>query len=467
MKAIKTFEDEIQKWDTFFRGTIFAYDETIRHFRNEVEAGIRDGDEIVTHSFPSGYPHDLVATSSTNLRHRFKKVYPPYLCDLLLVKLISILEVFFSDVTREVLASRRDILKQVYFRRGKESSNSSVPKFSTFQLLSLNSFVDVENKLIDYESRTIANKSFVRLEKYFRDSLRIDFRRFDGDKEMLEKAYHTRNLLVHRLGKTDLDYRLSNKTTQTKVSVSRGFLLKLVTLVQAFADFISSEVSLLVSRQEQPSIHNIVTCVATIVVEPLSSKGQRALQRDFRFTYNDRLYLLGEFLYSYSTDENLSVIKVNGKVKEINAYLKTLKMFKRSGDVRIVAVHFERYVGKNKSRFPGDFLQEVAQALPNPPYSESQIDELANVLAMKRRNAKRLIDLVETWKNTSEATLAAVKEVLQRIPLQKDIHKLVARELEIDDGLSYKLIGFTMHSQFEKSVEPKTYRPELPFNNAQ
>ena len=319
----------------FFRGTVFAYDAAVESVQEKVKLGFIDSDKDITHTFSEGYSHDLVAKNFSNLEHRFKKTHQSYLRELLLVKLVSILEVFFSDITREILVSRKDMLKHIYLRRGKEGDNHA-PKFSNDQLLSLKAISDVENKLIAHESRAISNKSFAKLEKYFKENLKIDFEKFIGDTNSLEKAYHTRNLLVHRLGRTDLEYRLSNKTGETKVTVSKRFLIKLAILTQEFAEFVSSEAERLISWQATLNIHDLITCIADISVEPLSKKGTRVLQRDYRFVQNDQLFLLKDFWHGYVTDEDIFVLNVRGRTKEIKAYLKALKQHKRSGDLRII-----------------------------------------------------------------------------------------------------------------------------------
>lgn len=443
----------------FFRGTIFAYDSTVGNFRQKVEAGFIDDDKVITHTLSSAYPYDFVARDPANLEERFKKSYPPYLHELLLVKLISILEVFFSDITREVLVERRDILKQIYFRRRGKGDEKSFPRFSNIQLLSLKSISSVEEELINYESRAISNKSFLKLEKYFRENLQIDFKRFAGDKKSLEKTYHMRNLLVHRLGKTDLDYRLSSKTNQAEINVSRKFLLRLVALTQEFVDFVSEQAELLISHQETPDLRSIATCIADITAEPLSTKGVRMLQRDYRFIYDDQLFLLGDLLHGYLTNENLVTLTIRGKVREVRAYRKTLK---RSEEIRLVDVSYKRYIGKNKTYFPSDFLWELDRALPDPPYSDQQIDELTNVLGMKRRNVRRIFDFVEAKKSASEEMLAAVGKFLQEVPMQKGIHELIAQELDIDLGLSYKLVGFVRHRHREEGATEVMSELELP-----
>ena len=87
-----------------------------------------------------------------------------------------------------------------------------------------------------------------------------------------------------------------------------------------------------------------------------------------------------DILHGYSMDEDLILLNLRGTIKEVTSYLKALRKLKRSGDVRMVDVSFERYIGRRQRQFPKDFLQELERALPDPPYSNQQVDELAHTL---------------------------------------------------------------------------------------
>lgn len=81
---------------------------------------------------------------------------------------------------------------------------------------------------------------------------------------------------------------------------------------------------------------------------------------------------------------------------------------------------------------------------------------------MKRRNVRRIFDFVEAKKSASEEMLAAVGKFLQEVPMQKGIHELIAQKLDIDLGLSYKLVGFVRHRHREEGATDAMSELELP-----
>jgi hypothetical protein len=151
-----------------------------------------------------------VAKNAGHFKQIIEELLPRTLRETIFVRLVSALEVFLTDIVREVYAGRRDLLE----------SDTHI-ELSYRYLSSLRSTSDLITFLVDRDCRALTSGGFKKTTKYYRERLGIDIGGLSHFNSLSE-IHERRHLLVHRLGFTDEQYRHMYGSDRRRVSIDDG-----------------------------------------------------------------------------------------------------------------------------------------------------------------------------------------------------------------------------------------------------
>lgn len=209
------------------------------------------------------------------------------LCELIFVRAISALEVFFVDTLRDIFV----ISKQPF-------KNQLQLSLTYGEILSTDSMTKLFNKIINKECRALSNGGFNEIVKYYKKNLKVDLSNLQPSKERMQEYHDVRHLFVHRLGKVDSNFRKKYKLSNKKsgISVTPELLFIFFSDIQSF---VSKTHELVILRLSD------FTSVEAMVREPdlkieysitvKTSKDLIFLNPSFEFWVDDDLLTLQNF----------------------------------------------------------------------------------------------------------------------------------------------------------------------------
>jgi hypothetical protein len=209
LKSLKQFRFDHRRLRKLYRVTALAYDFAAAELQNRLDGGAIQADTPI---FSDG---ERIARSPHELVRRLPKAYSAALREALLVRLVSILEVFLVDAIQEVFYRSREA-----FKFGREI------RFSQEQLLSFSSLEELHAFLIESECRRLTGRGFNMIRDFYKKRLEIDIVPPYIPAKAVEEIHERRHLLVHAGGRVDEKYRrhAEDKEIGSRLTVSAQYL---------------------------------------------------------------------------------------------------------------------------------------------------------------------------------------------------------------------------------------------------
>lgn len=152
----------------------------------------KKGEKVITITTPVG----AVNHSLNALFYYTKSTYPNMLRQLVLINLITVLEVYFTNVVREI--AKRDLAP---FKPENEKVD-----YMRNHLLNFSAIKGIENDLIEKDIRKLTSGGLEESQKFFLKRFDIDFKNIGIDYSEIEEIHERRHLFVHRNGICDALY---------------------------------------------------------------------------------------------------------------------------------------------------------------------------------------------------------------------------------------------------------------------
>ncbi len=152
----------------------------------------KKGKKVITITTPVG----AVNHSLNALFYYTKDTYPNILRQLVLINLITVLEVYFTNVVREI--AKRDLTP---FKPDNEKAD-----YMRNHLLNFSTLKGVENDLIEKDIRKLTSGGLEESHKFFLKRFDIDFKNIGTVYSEIEEIHERRHLFVHRNGICDALY---------------------------------------------------------------------------------------------------------------------------------------------------------------------------------------------------------------------------------------------------------------------
>lgn len=305
ISAFRKFRTEWNRIKRIYLVTIFSYGETIERIEEEVKSKeIGLGEEFI-------YNGEVLARSPRELTKNLSNRYATMLGESLFVRLISIMELYFSDVLNE--------LSKLTFDPFKTQDSK---EFKVAELLSLDDISEIQNKIIKNKIRGIVLGGFPTINKFFKNKLQIDFNNSNLDLTVIEELYSRRNLLVHAGGIIDDIYaNIYGGTKGRSLKVEEEYFLNSLTNIFDLIVFINTNLEtkhdfslLKVKKVKAQNTDNIPI--------PKSNRiGKASFNAVFKTTTSLNRFLDEEFVFGFQQKYKLKEILLNKTVtNELEAF---------------------------------------------------------------------------------------------------------------------------------------------------
>lgn len=377
LNAYRKLNLELDRIELLYHSTVYSYNSSIKSIGvGDFDNDLNDKNRIEI----SKSENSDIQLSRKRLKAQYEKKLPRDIRELIFIRAISILEVYMVSQVRELFLKRKDLFhsnEQISFARGELLNSSSITELWT--------------KLINKELRNLQNRSLSEKSKYYSKYLNINFDQSSEYPLPQEQIHDIRHIIVHRLGKTDAQFRRKYKTELKFLSIDETDLEKAINSIRIFAEYIFNQATNL------------------LMVE--------------------------------ATDDSSYIAKAHIKVKK--------------GRVRDICDYNYNFIDDESLIWCSDFIKKVQEPTNNEFHIEMQGDKKLIFayfrLLTKLRNGNS-IDIIDyypdDWRNceiaagrklTSEEIVELSKNLPVR-PWQKDIHKRIAIKLNTSNGVISRAI---------------------------
>jgi hypothetical protein len=374
--AYKIFKSEIKDLLAFYNCTISAYSQ-LRKLNKEPlqnENTLNDIDFIY-----------------------YNKRLEYELRELLLVKLVSILEKYLTDNVKFIFMESK-----VPFKTNN---------FITFQhqeLLSFKSLTEVHSKLISKESRQLSNGGLDKIIKYYNSKFKLNLNSFFPSKERIIEYHERRHLYVHNLGKTDKKYRKKYETNKIGLSTSDEYIKSAIEDISAFGEIVNKNTlnyleNINVLKKTKKNIRNI-----WFSFQYLSEKLE-LIEDEYGFWSNDDLVIFKDILLEKKhLPDNFIEIKIQGENLKIKDYYKIFRTTSRNNpQIKFLNKLFDDYKAPEypkihklyisptpKVIITEELIENVEKQLTDEPWETGIHKKIAINLNQSNKTISRIIKII-------------------------------------------------------------------------
>lgn len=185
----------------------------------------KKGKKLITITTPVG----AINHSLNALFYYTQSTYPNMLRQLVLINLITVLEVYFTNVVREI--AKRDL--------GPFKPENEKVDYMRNHLLNFSTIKGVENDLIEKDIRKLTSGGLEESQKFFIKRFDIDFKNIGIDYSEIEEIHERRHLFVHRNGLCDAlyarTYPLFGFKPGDRIILDHGYIISALDKILGFA----------------------------------------------------------------------------------------------------------------------------------------------------------------------------------------------------------------------------------------
>ncbi|NQU67600.1 MAG: hypothetical protein HQ510_06625 [Candidatus Marinimicrobia bacterium] len=378
LKAYRIFNSQIKELLNFLNSTNFAFNKIVA-LRNFVE-------DKEHRQYLENNEFDTRSSEFDSFKKRRFYLLEETLNQQTLVRAISALEVFLIDIFRDIFIITKNPFKD----------NSKIHNYTQSQLLSIKSKSDLFNQIINKECRKLSSGGFKEIIKAYKIMLKIDIISIPPGKLKMTEYHDIRHMIVHKLGRTDFQFRKKyNITNKGGISIDSEYLTDCIIDIKAFANLTHELVSnrlreLTTSSIAQSSIDRHLKCHIEILESDLDLD---FLNNEFEFWVNDEFEVLKNILSSKTVlSENEFELILDGTCRQIRAYYSKLKFFQQKKIIKIRIIEnvdinesINRAERKRKSYIDEDTLELILQQLPEQPWVSGIHKKVAEKLKLKNK----------------------------------------------------------------------------------
>jgi hypothetical protein len=396
MKAFQIFTHDINKLVAFYKATIYSYDQT---------------EEVLNYRGTNKIPYDITTTDGLLIKqpHFFKykrsaKIeLRKNLCEIVFVRLVSSLEVFLIDLVRDAFLESKEPFKK----------QDVIPKFSQSELLSFKSTTEISAKIINKECRNLSNGGFVDIIKYYKKYFDIDIACFAPGKSKMEEYHDRRHLLVHRLGKTDQQFREKYNSLKQGITIDEPYLFECVADFTSFAEMVNNQMNYQLLNEFTQNSRKIKAFERRLMfqIETTQDSKLDCIDPNFEFWANDEFSNFSDILdYTKEIGENKTEFIISGSFRQIKSYMRILRRLDKQ---KLIILNVKDI--------------EIEEKKVNVKNSET------------REFITRILD---------DEILTKIQNMLPAQPWETGIHKIVAAKLDV----SNKLVTMAIKQLISKGI---------------
>ncbi|MFA6261445.1 MAG: hypothetical protein WC760_08255 [Bacteroidia bacterium] len=396
MKAFQNFNHDINKLLAFYKATIYSYDQTEQTLVYQKKSKI-PFDDPTEGALLIKQPHFFKYKRSGKIEIR------KTLSEIVFVRVVSALEVFLIDLVRDAFLESKEPFKK----------HDNIQQISQAELLSYKSTTEISSKIINRECRKLSSGGFLDIIKYYKRYFDIDLANFAPGRSKMEEYHDRRHLLVHRLGKTDQQYREKYNTVKQGISIDVEYLSECLDDFKCFSEMVNNQMKYQLQNEYNPKVKKVKSFDRKVLiqVELLRDIKLDSIEPNFEFWANDEFSNFNDILDTKrEIGENIIEFVVSGTFRQIKSYLKILR---RSERKKLIKLH-EKDITKVEPKEKNENLET-------------------------RVYATRILD---------EGVLNQIQKRLPIQPWTKGVHKIVASEINVPN----KLVSIAIQVLIAKGV---------------
>jgi len=356
MKAFANFKHDLNKLSAFYKATIYSYEQTeaLLRFRNRNKIKY---DEPTETGLLIKQPHYYKIKGSA------KKSIRDNLTELIFVRLVSSLEVFLIDLVRDAFLENKEPFK-------KQEVSS---QFTQAELLSLRSTAGLYHKIITKECRRLSSGGFEDIVKFYKKYFNIDLGSFAPGLTKMDEYHDRRHILVHRLGKTDQQFREKYNTALHRVSVDETYLLQCIQDFGSYSEMVTNQLIYQLNNEYAPKKKTkIAERKLKLSLQLLNNDAENIIQPNFEFWVDDEYLMLNDILdEKRAFDDNKYELVISGKHRQIKSYMKFVRKSEKKKElmVRIIIDKLDTAAPSHERKILDlELLNEIKLALPPQPW---------------------------------------------------------------------------------------------------
>ncbi|WP_287600890.1 hypothetical protein [Thiothrix sp.] len=417
----KNFLREIEDIEIFHLATLFSYDQAIERRKDEIRSGYYVEDQPIMRDLQKEYRHQSIAADFNELSDKLKIQFPSKLREIILIRLISVLEVFLVDMVREIFVNRKELFKK------DEKLNISYNL-----VLSYNSLSDLYEDFINKECRMLQNSGIDKLSVYFKNNFGIDFNSFSKDIKSIKEVHERRHLFVHRLGKVDEKYKRDYNYAGEKLSVDKKYIINAFETFREFAGFINQKSLEIISPKM--SDERIPQAIVYIEVEANTPNGRDIISVSHMFQSGERIIISKDLIFSRTKHfDYFYTLGVSGGLVDIDAYITELTNAQELSLINIMNIRYVWRIKRNATSFPWAYLEKIDRLIPY--VDELPIDihkELAKITNLTRYSAYAAIKQLKEIRVTTEL-FDEVEKMMPQDEIPQGFHKEIAQQFDMPE----------------------------------
>lgn len=365
---------DIRRW---LHTTIYSYEVSAQFLSELMENG-----EDVSHHIAKAF--DEVGCNANSLIHRLSADNIKTCKELALIRSVSALEVFAIDSIREIF----EINKAPFF------SDSEV-KYHINEMLSCSNIEELQTKFIAQCCRNLHSGGFEDICRYYKKTFDIDFQKFNTcinsqcyGLPYIQQHHQMRHLIVHRLGRTDEQYRKKYNTSDANIKLSENDLSTFFQTLLAFSRYINERMETYITTN--PPENEIA-----IKVEIIDPSAMSLFKPTYAMNIKKSLQLPLSALFKSIQYESNSIFTMylHGAFIYLRKYYKQLKKHESAGELRILSYEIISLIRpKQKVRqFEWADVQKVIELLPEKPWEKNIHKKIAQQLGWSNNKVNKII----------------------------------------------------------------------------
>jgi hypothetical protein len=222
--------------------------------------------------------------------------------------------------------------------------------------------------------------------------LGIEFNDFSKAIDSIQEMHDRRHLLVHRLGKTDPEYRHRYNEARKRLTVDEEYLMTSTAVILEFAQFISDAAEVAISTKTHANNSDRFSSQVKLILEPLSDSAASVMSRSFHYSVDDRIVSLNDILVSRQSEGANEVLSLDGPTDNLRAYVSVIKRLQRSSEMIIHTIEGELPKVHN---FPEQLTELVAQSLPASPWPKDIHKTIRSKFGMTSTQSRAIVRLIK------------------------------------------------------------------------
>lgn len=237
-KSYRRFNNDYERLERWYLATLVSYEHSVHEVNKIMDSKKNEGRGREKVYFKEKKYGDLylIQHDHSDMLKKYKKGYKTFLEEMVLIRLVSLLEVLLSEMIESCFFYN----KSLFFAKGKYEINISEFLYKDKQELEK----EYINKLVNKYSRG----GLVELKKFYENNLNVKLSSFYKIEQEItytykeiEKLHDTRHLIIHQLGKTDQQYRDKYNYSKKTIQLTVEEIFYYIKLVELFTKFLKNE----------------------------------------------------------------------------------------------------------------------------------------------------------------------------------------------------------------------------------